>query len=88
MQESNSENFCFFAGNCKRLFTVFSSGTQTQGYNKGRKTERRMQMKRCSRVTAMALALGLLVGVTFFAGATRDDAKVPSSVQEFVQMCG
>ncbi len=45
-------------------------------------------MKRCSRVTAMALALGLLVGVTFFAGATRDDAKVPSSVQEFVQMCG
>lgn len=45
-------------------------------------------MKRCSRVTAMALSLALLAGVTFFAGATRDDAKVPSSVQEFVQMCG
>ena len=45
-------------------------------------------MKRCSRVTAMALSLLLLVGVTFFAGATRDDAGMPSSVQEFVQMCG
>ncbi len=45
-------------------------------------------MKRCSRVTALALSLALLAGVTFFAGATRDDAKVPSSVQEFVQMCG
>ena len=44
-------------------------------------------MKRCSRITAMALSLALLAGVTFFAGATRDDAKVPSSVQEFVQMC-
>ena len=45
-------------------------------------------MKRCSRVTAMALSLTLLVGVTLFAGATRDDAKMPSSVQEFAQMCG
>ena len=45
-------------------------------------------MKRCSRVTAMALSLVLLVGVTFFAGATRDDAGVPSNVQEFVEMCG
>ncbi len=45
-------------------------------------------MKRCSRITAMALSLVLLVGVTFFAGATRDDAGVPSSVQDFVQMCG
>lgn len=45
-------------------------------------------MKRCSRVTAMALSLLLLVGVTFFAGAIQDDAKVPASVQEFVRMCG
>lgn len=45
-------------------------------------------MKRCSRVTAMALSLLLLAGVTFFAGATRDDASMPGSVQEFVQMCG
>lgn len=45
-------------------------------------------MKRCSRVTALALSLALLAGVTFFAGATRDNAKLPASVQEFVQMCG
>ena len=44
-------------------------------------------MKRCSRVTAMALSLLLLAGVTFFVGATRDEAKTPTSVQEFVEMC-
>jgi len=45
-------------------------------------------MKRCSRVTAMALSLVLLVGVTCFAGAIQDDARIPASMQEFAQMCG
>ena len=45
-------------------------------------------MKRCSRLVAMIVSLLLFLGVTFFAGALQDDARIPSSVQDFVQMCG
>ena len=45
-------------------------------------------MKRCSRLTAMVLSLLMLLGVTFFAGAAQDDARIPSSVQDFAVMCG
>ena len=45
-------------------------------------------MKRCSRLTAMVLSLLMLLGVTFFAGAVQDDARIPSSVQDFAVMCG
>ena len=45
-------------------------------------------MKRCNRLTAMVLSLLLLLGVTFFAGAVQDNARMPSSVQEFAVMCG
>ncbi len=59
-----------------------------RGYNRDNKRKGRMQMKRCSRLTAMVLSLVMLLGVTFFAGAVQDDAKMPSSVQEFAVMCG
>ena len=44
-------------------------------------------MKRCKRLTAMLLSLMLMLGITVFAGAVQDDPKMPSSVQEFAQMC-
>ncbi|MCM1365048.1 MAG: hypothetical protein NC122_08215 [Faecalibacterium sp.] len=45
-------------------------------------------MKRLSRFAALAISALMLIGVMSVVTVTREEVRIPESVQDFAQMCG